>query len=44
MNHEHLPDLAPEWPVAPTPAPDPALAALEAAWRMGALVETEPTA
>jgi len=31
-----------EWP-QPTGSPDPALAALEEAWRTGQLVENEPT-
>lgn len=44
MNDERPPDLAPEWPVATNSDRDPALVALEAAWRIGALVENEPTA
>jgi hypothetical protein len=43
MNDEHQPDVPAERPVGAPPERDPALAALEAAWRTGALVENEPT-
>lgn len=42
MNDEHSHE--PEWPAPVIPDRDPALAALESAWRTGALVENEPSA
>lgn len=44
MNDERPTESATEWPVAAVADRDPALAALEAAWRAGALAENEPTA
>jgi hypothetical protein len=41
MSDEHAHELPAEWPTIAEPERDPALAALEAAWRTGILSETD---